>query len=66
VEHPGQSLRHDVPQCARCAKARMVEIVSIALLVDAPGLIGYECPDCGYISSVLVPPSAPLCRSVRR
>jgi len=33
----------------------MAEVVSIAPQLHEPGLIAYECPRCGYVSSVLVP-----------
>jgi hypothetical protein len=32
----------------------MDEIVRIASLANEPGLIAYECPECGYVTSVLV------------
>jgi hypothetical protein len=32
----------------------MIEIVSIAPLGEEPGLIAYECPKCGHLSSTLV------------
>jgi hypothetical protein len=35
----------------------MDEVVSIAPLIGEPGLIGYECPKCGYVTSVLVQPN---------
>ena len=44
--------------CPRC-KAKMDEVVRIAPLADGPGLIGYECPACFYVTSVLLPPSQP-------
>src|SRR5205807_3216463 len=47
------------PPCPRCKAAQMVEVVSIAPLLDEPGLLAYECPRCGYLSSVLVPAAAP-------
>ncbi len=34
----------------------MQQIVSITPLLDEPGLIGYECPKCGYVTSVLLQP----------
>jgi hypothetical protein len=34
----------------------MDEVVSIAPVAGEPGLIGYECPNCGYLTSVLVQP----------
>jgi phage FluMu protein Com len=46
---------HDVPTCPRCKTVQMVEIVSIAPAGHEPGLIGYECPRCGYVTSVIQP-----------
>jgi len=40
--------------CPRC-KAKMDEVVRIAPLAEEPGLIAYECPACGYVTSVLWP-----------
>jgi hypothetical protein len=40
--------------CPRC-KAPMEEVVRIAPVQDEPGLIGYECPSCSYVTSVLTP-----------
>jgi hypothetical protein len=34
----------------------MDEVVSIAPLAGEPGLIAYECPSCGYVTSVLLHP----------
>jgi hypothetical protein len=34
----------------------MEEIVRIEPVGSEPGLIGYECPACGYVTSVLTPP----------
>jgi hypothetical protein len=42
--------RSDTVQCPRC-KAMMEEVVRIAPLQDEPGLIGYECPSCKYVTS---------------
>jgi hypothetical protein len=44
--------------CPRC-KTIMDEVVKIAPLAGEPGLIGYECPACCYVTSVLLPPKAP-------
>ena len=41
--------------CLRC-KAPMEEIVRIDPVGREPGLIGYECPAYGYVTSVLTPP----------
>jgi energy-coupling factor transporter ATP-binding protein EcfA2 len=35
----------------------MKDVVTIAPLGGDPGLIAYECPDCGHLTSVLVPPN---------
>jgi hypothetical protein len=35
----------------------MKDVVTIAPLAGDPGLIAYECPDCGHLTSVLVPPT---------
>ena len=43
--------------CPRC-KALMDEVVTIAPLADQPGLIGYECPDCSYVTSVILQPKS--------
>jgi hypothetical protein len=43
--------------CPRC-KAPMKEIVRIAAIQSEPGLIAYECPSCGYVTSVLIRPLA--------
>ena len=42
--------RPDTVQCPRC-QAMMDEVVRIAPLQDDPGLIGYECPSCKYVTS---------------
>jgi hypothetical protein len=34
----------------------MDEVVSIAPVAGEPGLIAYECPNCKYVTSVLVQP----------
>jgi hypothetical protein len=36
----------------------MDEIMQIEALWDAPGLVAFECPDCGYLTSVVAPPEA--------
>ena len=41
--------------CSRCGAA-MDEVVRIAPLPGEPGLIAYECPGCGYVTSVLSHP----------
>jgi hypothetical protein len=35
----------------------MKDVVTIAPLASDPGMIAYECPDWGYLTSVLVPPN---------
>ena len=37
----------------------MMEVVTIAPLLHEPGLIAYECPKCGYLTSVFQPPAEP-------
>jgi hypothetical protein len=37
----------------------MKDVVTIAPLGQEPGLIAYECPECGYLTSVLVAPVDP-------
>jgi hypothetical protein len=34
----------------------MKEVVRIAPVQSDPGLIAYECPSCGYVTSVLISP----------
>jgi hypothetical protein len=50
--------RNDLPACPRC-KAQMMEVVSIAPMLHEPGLIAYECSKCGYLTSVVQPPTEP-------
>jgi hypothetical protein len=38
----------------------MDEIMQIEALWDAPGLVAFECPDCEYLTSVVLPPEAKL------
>ena len=45
----------DTLACYRC-KAPMEQVVWIAPAQGDPGLIAYECPSCGYVTSVIVPP----------
>ena len=42
------------PRCPWC-NTPMNAVTSIAPLLHEPGLIAYECPQCGYVTSVLVP-----------
>jgi hypothetical protein len=51
-----RTARSSMP-CSRC-KAPMDELVSIAPVVGEPGLVAYECPKCGYVTSVLVQPAS--------
>jgi hypothetical protein len=55
--------RTDLSPCPRC-KTLMIEVVTIAPVAHEPGLMAYECPECGYLMSVLTPPddepSSPL------
>jgi hypothetical protein len=37
----------------------MDEVVSIPPVVGEPGLTAYECPKCGYVTSVLQPRKDP-------
>ena len=37
----------------------MDEVVSIAPVAGEPGLAAYECPKCGYVTSVLQQPKHP-------
>jgi hypothetical protein len=32
----------------------MKDVVTIAPLAGEPGLVGYECPNCGHVTSVIV------------
>jgi Zn ribbon nucleic-acid-binding protein len=46
------------PPCPRC-QATKDEVVSIAPMAGEPGLTAYECPKCGYVTSVLQQPKDP-------
>ena len=46
------------PLSSRCGTA-MKDVVTIAPVVHEPGLVAYECPKCGRVTSVLVTPGAP-------
>jgi len=48
--------RADLLACPRCKAAAMSEILRIAPMLREPGLIAYECPNCGYVTSVLQQP----------
>jgi uncharacterized Zn finger protein len=41
--------------CARCTTL-MKEVVRIAPAQRDPGLVAYECPTCGHVTSVLTGP----------
>jgi transposase-like protein len=45
--------RTGVKPCPRC-KAPMQEVLRIAPAQNDPGLIAYECPSCGYVTSDLM------------
>jgi transposase-like protein len=55
---PNLSQKRDTIACPRC-KAPMEEVVRIAPAQNEPGLIGYECPSCNYVTSLLTPPNSP-------
>jgi len=57
VSNEQRRSRGDLPPCSRC-KATVTEVVSIAPTEKEPGLIAYECPKCGHVGSVLLPPEA--------
>ena len=46
--------RTSVIACPRC-RAPMQEIMRIAPLRTEPGLIAYECPSCGKVTSEIWP-----------
>jgi hypothetical protein len=50
--------RGGILPCPRCGTT-MGEVVSIAPVLGQPGLIGYECPNCVYVASVLWEPDRP-------
>jgi transposase-like protein len=51
--------------CPRC-RAAMEEVVRIEPTMQEKGLIAYECPNCVYVTSVLLEPIAARAPSVRR
>jgi len=57
------SKRRGTIACPRC-KAPMEEVVRIAPVQTEPGLIGYECSACGYVTSILTPPQSPRGRGM--
>jgi len=46
--------RSDTPPCRRCG-AGIHEVASVAPVGHEPGLTAYECPNCGNVTSELVP-----------
>jgi uncharacterized Zn finger protein len=48
------SKRASAKPCPRC-KAPMEEVLRIAPAQTDPGLIAYECPSCGCVTSDLTP-----------
>jgi hypothetical protein len=47
--------RNDAPACPRCQAPGMSEVVRVAPMLHEAGLIAYECPKCGHLTSVIVP-----------
>ena len=47
-----ESLRSEAPACSKCG-TEMKEVTSVAPTLHGPGLIAYECPRCGHLTSVL-------------
>jgi len=43
-------------KCPRCGTV-MEEVARIAPSLGGPGLIGYECPNCVYVTSEMLQPS---------
>jgi transposase-like protein len=52
---PDVSITERSMSCPRCGAA-MNELVRIEPTLRGPGLIGYECPRCVYVTSVLLEP----------
>jgi len=50
------SKKRETITCPRCTPP-MEEVARIAPIRNEPGLIGYECPSCNYVTSVLTPPN---------
>jgi hypothetical protein len=50
-----KATRRSMP-CPRC-RAQMDEVLRIAPATSDPGLVAYECPQCRYVTSVLLEPS---------
>jgi len=51
------SKRAGAKPCPSC-KAPMQEVVRIAPAQTDPGLVAYECPSCGYVTSDLIGPQS--------
>jgi hypothetical protein len=51
-------LNQRVMSCPRC-RAAMDEVVRIEPTLGDKGLIAYECPNCVYVTSVLLEPQTP-------
>jgi hypothetical protein len=45
--------------CMSPVQNRYEEVVKIAALASDPGLVGYECPACSYVTSVILQPQKP-------
>jgi DNA-directed RNA polymerase subunit RPC12/RpoP len=39
--------------CPRCRNNAMKHIITIAPVLDEPGLLGFECPRCGYVTRLV-------------
>jgi len=52
------------PSCTRCG-TKTQEILTIDPVSGDPGLVAYECPKCGQVMSVLIPPLRPNARHDR-
>jgi hypothetical protein len=60
----GLAQRAGAKPCPRC-KGLMQEVLTIAPAQNEPGLIAYECPSCGYVTSELTPNPHPLRKQQR-
>jgi rubredoxin len=47
----------DSALCPRCGTP-MKDVVTIAPLAGEPGLVAYECPNCGYVTSIFLRPES--------
>ena len=54
MSEPDRAKQSDLPPCPRC-KAQMQEVLRIAPVLSDGGLIAYECPKYGQLTSVLQP-----------